>query len=109
MRIKVDVKRKEDEDIFDSMLEAFEQAIKECKSEYAEKMTPRKKAQIDRKLELTEESDNIDEELEEVTDNTYVEIGEFLNEYMENDIKAKKELYDRCKKWLSHIRKNTNV
>lgn len=44
--------------------------------------------------------EQLEEKLDEVTDNTYVEIGNFMNEYMEKELVLMQETYDKCKKWL---------
>jgi len=93
----------ENEEDFGELIEELFESIKK-KAKELEKMkaeiTPRKEAQVNRKLKLQEENDRLQRRMEKVTDNTYVEIGEFLNEYLEEDNERLRKLYDKCEKWL---------
>lgn len=83
-------------EFFGELANVLEEKLNEIKK----KSTPRKEAQVKRKRELMKENSKLEDQLEEVTSNTYAEIGEFMNEYLEKENALMKELYKKCKNWL---------
>lgn len=94
------MKRLESDDEFEELLDKFFGKLTELAKKKEEETTPRKQAQIERKLKLKKEVFELEDKLESVTNNDYVEIGEFMNEYFESEIGLLKKTYRKCKEWL---------
>jgi tRNA(Phe) wybutosine-synthesizing methylase Tyw3 len=84
----------------DNLDEALEKMFEELKKSLVEKL-PKDKLRVKlEKAKLMSEADELSEKLKEVTRNSYVEVGKYINEYLAEDNKAMKKLYEKIKKYL---------
>lgn len=84
----------------DKLEDVIGEMLKKLKKDLLDELPEEKLQVVTEKIKLKKENEEASKKMEEVTHNTYVEIGKYINEYIAEDTMAMRRLYDKCKKWL---------